>query len=439
MIRRGFKTELRWFLLFIATFSLIGYLSGFFLVSLLVALSIYVIWTFKHIYTLESWILRARQQNPPDNDLYGIWGDIADDVVLMHNRFEKEKQRLQAVVTRVQDMATALTDSVILVDKHGHIEWWNAAAQQLFDFQDVDLGHKITNLIRHPRFVDYFDDCDYDEPLALTDPRRKDLHLEFQVHIFGQGDRLIMVRDVTRIFKLEQMRKDFVANVSHELRTPLTVIRGYLETLEEANDLPTRWQKALAQMQQQTQRMAALTNDLITLSKLETDSRELHIESIDVAPLITSILDEAKAISGARGHKFTVIGANNLYLLGNARELRSAFSNLIVNAVNYSRPESTIEIICETDTSGAALHVRDQGSGIDPKHIPRLTERFYRVDSSRSVASGGTGLGLAIVKHVLLRHDAELRIHSTLGKGSCFSCYFPARRLAQAPTQKAVS
>lgn len=432
MIRRGFKTELRWFLLFVTTFSLIGLLSGFFFISLIAALGIYVIWTFKHIYTLENWILRARRQNLPDNDLYGIWGDIADDVVLMHNRYEKEKQRLQAVVTRVQEMTTALTDSVILLDKHGNIEWWNQAAEHLFSFQNMDLGHKITNLIRHPRFVQYFEEAEYDEPLSLADPRQQERRLEFQIHPFGQGDRLIVVRDVTRIFKLEQMRKDFVANVSHELRTPLTVIRGYLETLQDAEDLPPRWKKALDQMQQQSRRMASLTNDLITLSKLETDSREMHQETVALAPLLSIIADEAKAISGERGHSLTITGADKLALLGNPRELRSALSNLVVNAVNYSRPQTAIEIQCERDPTGAAIvRVRDQGSGIDAKHIPRLTERFYRVDSSRSVASGGTGLGLAIVKHVLLRHDAELRITSTLGKGSSFACHFPVQRVVE--------
>lgn len=429
MIRRGFKIELRWFLAWLFTSTLIGYLSGFFLISLLVALCLYVLWTFRQIYLLESWILRARRRKPPSIDLRGIWGDIADDVMLMHNRHKKEKERLQAVVSRVQEMATALTDSVILVDKHGRIEWWNQAAEQLIGFQSIDKGHQLTNLIRHPRFVHYFDEGNYKNPLALADLRRQHQQLEFQINTFGHDDRLIVVRDVTRLYKLEQMRKDFVANVSHELRTPLTVIRGYVETLADTDDLPPRWRNALEQMQQQGQRMTGLINDLLTLSKLETDSRETHSEMVHLGPLLNTIIDDARTISGERKHTFTLSGADKLAVIGNERELRSAISNLVVNAVNYSPPATTIEISCEVDHNGAAIHVRDNGIGIDPKHIPRLTERFYRVDSGRSAASGGTGLGLAITKHVLYRHDAELRISSKPGKGSRFSCYFPARRV----------
>ncbi len=429
MIRRGFQTELRWFLAWLFTSTLIGFLSGFFLISLLVALCLYVLWIFRQIYALESWILQARLRTPPDNDLYSIWGDIADDVMLMHNRHEKEKLRLQAVVSRVQEMATALSDSVVLVDKRGDMEWWNQAAEQLLGFQPVDKGHQITNLIRHPRFVHYFDEGKYKDPLALADLRRQHQQLEFHIHTFGQGDRLIMVRDVTRLYKLEQMRKDFVANVSHELRTPLTVIRGYVETLADTDDLPPHWRKALEQMQQQGQRMTGLINDLLTLSRLETDSRQTHSEKIDLPPFLNNIATDARAISGERNHSFTLTGTDKIALIGNELELRSALSNLIVNAVNYSPPATTITISCEADSNGAVIHVRDNGIGIDPKHIPRLTERFYRVDSGRSAATGGTGLGLAITKHVLYRHDAELRISSEPGKGSQFSCHFPAGRV----------
>jgi two-component system phosphate regulon sensor histidine kinase PhoR len=430
MIRRGFQTELRWFLAWLFTSTLVGYLSGFFLLSLLVALCLYVLWIFRQIYSLESWILQARLRTPPDNDLRSIWGDIADDVMLMHTRHEKEKARLQTVVSRVQEMATALKDSVILVDKRGDIEWWNQAAEQLLGFQSVDRGHQITNLIRHPRFVHYFDKGNYKEPLALADLRRQYQQLEFHIHTFGQGDRLIVVRDVTRLYKLEQMRKDFVANVSHELRTPLTVIRGYVETLADTDDLPPRWSNALEQMQQQVQRMTGLINDLLTLSRLETDSRQTHSEKVQLTPLLNTIVDDARTVSGERNHTFTLSGSDRLALVGNERELRSALSNLVVNAVNYSPPATNIAIACETDSNGAAVvHIRDNGIGIDPRHIPRLTERFYRVDSGRSAASGGTGLGLAITKHVLYRHDAELRISSKPGKGSQFSCHFPARRV----------
>lgn len=430
MIRRGFKAELYWFLLYISVAGLIGYLSGFFLFALLAALGLYVTWTFRQIYALEKWILRTRRRSMPDNDLAGVWGDIADDVTLMHNRFEKENQRLQAVVTRVQDMTAALTDAVVVTNHDGIIEWWNGAAERLLGFQSMDRRHAITNLIRHPRFVSYFETADYEEPLTLSDLRRQQQHLEFQVHVFAEGDRLIVVRDVTGLFKLEQMRKDFVANVSHELRTPLTVIRGYVEALAGTEAVPPVWDKALRHIQQQSVRMASLIDDLITLTRLETDLREPKQDTVALAPLFSTIVSEAQAVSGDRKHRFSVEGAEGLALTGTARELRSAFSNLIINAVNYSPPASDIRVLCREDRLGISVTVSDNGPGIDPKHIPRLTERFYRVDSGRSVATGGTGLGLAIVKHILLRHDAELKITSTLGKGSHFTCHFPHHRVA---------
>src|SRR5690606_16686574 len=187
---------------------------------------------------------------------------------------------------------------------------------------------------------------------------------------------LLIVRDTTRIFKLEQMRKDFVANASHELRTPLTVISGYLEALEDAKDLPMSWKKAVTQMQQQAQRMTTLAKDLITLSNLETQDRDLQSETVYLAPLLAVLVEEAKRISGERAHQFTVNCPSHLALSGNPRELRSAFSNVIINAVNYSPAKSTVHIECEADATGLSVQVRDQGTGIDPKHIPRLTERF---------------------------------------------------------------
>lgn len=431
MLRSGFKAEVWRCLGVIGACGIAGLIAGNLAVGLAVGSSGYLVWLFIHIYQLEEWINRTRRASaPPKEELRGVWADISYDVQLMLARHEKEKLRLQAVVHRVQEMTTALTDAVILVDRRGNMEWWNKAASRLFDFRDIDLGHKLTNLIRHPKFIQYFDLQSYATPLELT-MWRKDQHLEFQVHTFGEGERLVIVRDITRLFKLEQMRKDFVANVSHELRTPLTVIRGYLETLADSPQLPGAWQKMVLQMEQQAQRMTLLINDLITLTKLETDQKEPAAEPIPLEPLIDSIIADARSLSGEQKHELLVRGDKDLALVGSERELRSAISNLVVNAINYSPAGSRIEILYQRELNGAAVTVRDQGIGIDPKHIPRITERFYRVDTSRSVASGGTGLGLAIVKHVLLRHNAELRVNSKLGKGSEFSCHFPQSMVAR--------
>lgn len=431
MFRSGLKTELWRCFGVLSLFALIGLISGHFTATLCVGLGSYLIWLFAQIVKLEEWINRSRRSGPPpEGELQGLWKDIGYDVQLMAARHEKEKQRLQAVVKRVQEMATALTDAVVLIDPRGNMEWWNSAAQALFNFHSMDAGHKLSNLIRHPEFIQYFDKRQYQTPLELT-MWRKDQHLEFQVHTFGEGERLVIARDITRLFKLEQMRKDFVANVSHELRTPLTVIRGYIETLADSPNAPAPWRKAFAQMEQQAHRMTLLINDLITLSKLETDQKEMPKSPVSVANLVAGIVADAKTMSADRQHIFAVNGDDALALIGSERELRSAVSNLVINAINYSEPGASIGITYSSTTNGAIISVKDSGLGIEPKHIPRLTERFYRVDAGRSVASGGTGLGLAIVKHVLLRHNAELRIQSQLGRGSQFSCHFPQSMVTQ--------
>lgn len=430
MMRSGFKAEVWRCLAVVAACALIGLFCGRTAVGIALGCAGYLLWLFTRIYQLEKWINLTRRNGSPQQDLPGLWADVSYDIQRLINRHDKEKARLQGIVQRVQEMTAALTDAVILVDRKGNMEWWNQAAERLFGFRKVDAGHKLTNVIRHPNFVQYFEQKIYASPLQIS-LWQTDQHLEFQIHTYGEGARVIIARDITRLIKLEQMRKDFVANVSHELRTPLTVIRGYLETLAESPQLPVAWQKIVQQMEQQTQRITLLSNDLITLAKLETDQKEAP-KAIAVAPLIDSIMADAKAVSGGH-HELRSQGDEDLALLGSERELRSAISNLVVNAINYSPNGGLIEVIYGRDKDGAAITVRDQGIGIDPKHIPRLTERFYRVDPSRSVASGGTGLGLAIVKHVLLRHNAELVITSKLDKGSEFSCRFPASMVTDTP------
>lgn len=435
MLRSGLKAEIWRCIAIITIATLGGLVFGHATIAFAFSCCGCLIWLLIRIQRLGKWVHRARStSSPPLEELGGIWSDISYDIQLLIARHEKEKQRLQAVVHRVQEMTAALTDAVILVDRRSNIEWWNTAASLLFDFREIDRGHKLTNLIRHPGFIQYFDLKSYSSPLELT-MWRKDLHLEFQIHNFGDGERLVIARDITRLFKLEQMRKDFVANVSHELRTPLTVIRGYIETLADSPKLPPSWQRMVGQMEEQSQRMTLLINDLITLSKLETDLREPASLPIAMEPMIASVAADARQLSGARAHRIEVSGAHDLALMGNESELRSAISNLVINAINYSPAGSRIEIHYDFQSQGAVIRVRDQGLGIEPKHLPRITERFYRVDPSRSVASGGTGLGLAIVKHVLLRHNAELKIHSHPGKGSEFACYFPQSIVCRRPPE----
>jgi len=430
MPSEGYRTELVWLLGFIGAVGLLGYFFDQTLLALLIATSLYCCRIVFQTHRLARWVYHARRSTVADEGLASIWSDIAEDVRFLQLRHEREKQRLQAVVVRVQEMTTALTDGVILIDKRDNVEWWNQAAGHLFGFKEVDQGHKLTNIIRTPKFVHYFDRRDYQQPLELNSFRKEDQQLQVQVHPFGQGERLVVARDITRLFKLEQMRKDFIANLSHELRTPLTVIKGYLETLADSEQMPGNWQQPFSQMSQQASRMNGLIQDLITLSKLETQEREPQRKPVELGPLLTSVVDDAKALSSFHGHSFVVQGDLTARLLGNSDELRSAFANLVVNAVNYSPGGGKIIVSVQRSASGLEVSVKDNGVGIDPKHIPRLTERFYRVDPSRSVLTGGTGLGLAIVKHILLRHDAQLRINSMPGKGSTFYCEFPPEALA---------
>lgn len=430
MPSEGYRTELLWLLGFIGAVGVLGYFFEQTLLALLIATSLYCGRIVYQTHRLARWVYHARRSTAADDGLASIWSDIAEDVRFLQLRHEREKQRLQAVVVRVQEMTTALTDGVILIDKRDNVEWWNQAAGHLFGFKEVDQGHKLTNIIRTPKFVHYFDRRDYQQPLELNSSRKEDQQLQVQVHPFGQGERLVVARDITRLFKLEQMRKDFIANLSHELRTPLTVIKGYLETLADSEQLPKNWLQPFTQMSQQASRMNGLIQDLITLSKLETQEREPLRKPVELGPLLASVVDDAKALSTAHGHSFVVQGDLTARLLGNSDELRSAFANLVVNAVNYSPDGGKIIVSVQRSAGGLEVSVKDNGVGIDPKHIPRLTERFYRVDPSRSVLTGGTGLGLAIVKHILLRHDAQLRINSMPGKGSTFYCEFPAEALA---------
>ncbi len=428
MLRKGLATEVRWFALYFAAMVFVGFSFGYWREAAILALALYVGWTFRNLSKLERWVHSARNGDIQENTLFGLLGEITEDIRLLNHRYEKDKQRLQSIVSRVQDMTSALNDGVILADRRSNIEWWNRAAKHMLALRQVDFGHRITNILRDPRFQAYFDEEDYGEPLDIESYRNEGQQLQFQIHPFGQGERLIIVRDVTRVAKLEQMRRDFVANVSHELRTPLTVVRGYVETLLDMPELQPTLKRALEQMQQQGQRMTALVNDLIMLTKLETDDRSAHQEPVNIHQLVSLIINDARAI-GDEQHNFTNAVEDGLALRGNEKELRSAISNLVINAVKYSPEGCHIEVSSTVDSGMFALHVKDDGVGIDPIHIPRLTERFYRVDGGRSSTAGGTGLGLAIVKHVLIRHDAILKIASKPGRGSTFSCCFPNQRL----------
>ncbi|MHB9799883.1 phosphate regulon sensor histidine kinase PhoR [Pseudomonas sp. MT3] len=421
---------IRHLLLVVAGGLLVGLISGQWGWALAAALAAYLGWTLWQLLRLYNW-LKTHQSDEAPPDGYGLWGEVFDSIYHLQRRNQKARGRLQAVIDRMQESTAALRDGMILLDRDGNLEWWNQSAERLLGLKSPqDGGQPVTNLVRHPRFKEYFAHEDYREPLELTSPINDNLRLQFHITLYGAGEHLMLVRDVTRVHQLEQMRKDFIANVSHELRTPLTVIAGYLETLlDNVEEVNPRWTRALQQMQQQAGRMQSLLNDLLLLAKLEATDYPADNKPVAVDLMLLSIRNDAQALSGARNHRISLEADAKVKLKGSEAELRSAFSNLVFNAVKYTPDEGDIHIRWWADEQGAHLAVRDSGIGIDPKHLPRLTERFYRVDSSRNASTGGTGLGLAIVKHVLLRHRGSLDISSVPGKGSSFTCHFQPQQV----------
>ena len=416
----------RQLLLLLAGCLLVGLISGQYGWALAAGLAGYLAWILQQMRRLQRWLKRSQPDEPPP-DGHGPWGEIFDNLYQMQRRDIRQRGQLQSVIDRVQGSTAALKDAVVMLDSDGNLEWWNPAAERLLGLKKPqDTGHPVTNLVRHPSFKEYFDNGRHDEPLELSSPVNDRLWLQVTITRYGNSEHLMVVRDITRLHQLEQMRKDFVANVSHELRTPLTVIAGYLETMiEHTEQMPPRWPRALHQMNQQAGRMQHLLNDLLLLAKLEATSPPTNTLPVNVTALLQSIKSDAQALSAERNHRIIVEADPTLLLKGSESELRSAFSNLVFNAVKYTPDNGEVQIRWWCNEHGAHLAVQDSGIGIESKHLPRLTERFYRVDSSRASNTGGTGLGLAIVKHVLLRHEGRLDVYSTPGKGSTFTCHFP--------------
>jgi two-component system phosphate regulon sensor histidine kinase PhoR len=318
---------------------------------------------------------------------------------------------------------------VAILDDSYHIQWCNPLAEQHFGLDSKrDIGQQITYLARQPEFVQYLAIHEFSEPLVLSGARQDGLTLSIKLIPYGGNKLLLISRDITHLERIENMRRDFVANVSHELRTPLTVVNGFVETLHDMPNLENSMaRRALQLMGEQTHRMERLVDDLLTLSKLEDTLNVLQEETVDISGLLRSLHQEGQSLS-AEKHGLRLELASNCALLSNADELRSAFGNLISNAIRYTPQGGEILVSWHEQGDQPVFSVQDSGIGISPQHIPRLTERFYRVDSSRSRETGGTGLGLAIVKHIASRHQARLEIASEEGKGSTFSIVFPASR-----------
>ena len=391
----------------------------------------YVSWHVYHVHLLARWL--ASGGRAPGPATRGIWAQVFESLSRIHRQNRKRKKRLRKVVMRFQQAAEAMPDGAVVLDSDGTILWMNEASSRLLGLERPrDLGLPVTGFIRHPGFADALAAEAVDEPFHIASPLRGELQLLIRIVPYGGSRRLMLVRDVSRIHNLEQMRKDFVANVSHELRSPLTVIVGYLEALKDDELLPGEFERPVAQMSQQASRMTSIVEDLLALSRLEATPGAASAERVAVADMLESIAGDVRVLSEG-AHRISWHADPGLSLLGDWNELYSAFSNIAFNAVQHTRAGGIIRLQWMPDGAGGAhLNVTDTGDGIEAHHIPRLTERFYRVDKARSHEMGGTGLGLAIVKHVLVRHDAQLEVESRSGEGSVFSCRFPAHRVVYA-------
>jgi len=406
---------------------LLGLLLDQVLLLLLLTVALFHIRYLQSLRKLEKWLRQGGRSEPPEGP--GIWGELFNDLYRMRQRDRRNRRKMKALFKRFQETTAAMPDAIVVITEQSEIEWFNATAKKLLGLHSRDTGQRIDNLVRYPDFIRYLNSGDYNETLHIASPIDEAMTLRIRVVPYGKNQRLLVVRDVTRLQRLEQMRRDFVANMSHELRTPLTVVNGYLEALEDSEVCMAEMARPITRMREQASRMQFIVDDLLLLSRLENESHSARQKRVDVAQMLESIKVEAETLSGGE-HSVVLNGDRQLALLGEAGELRSAFTNLIVNAVKYTPAGGKIEIEWFSDHEGAHLEVSDNGVGIPREHLSRLTERFYRVDDGRSRDSGGTGLGLAIVKHVLGRHEANLHIESSFGSGSRFSCVFPPQRVA---------
>jgi two-component system phosphate regulon sensor histidine kinase PhoR len=377
-----------------------------------------------------TWLDAPHPESLPEG--WGVWEQLFAGLYHARRREQREHDENAHLLQRFRDATNVLPVGMVLLDSSQRVEWCNPAAAGHFALDaERDRGISLTHLVREPEFAAFLTQAGSREPVILHPAHRPGDSLSIQLIPFAQDSRLLISHDITRIERVEIMRRDFIANVSHELRTPLTVINGFLELLTQ--DPPTdpresaRYQTT---MLEQSRRMMRLVEDLLTLSRLEAGDQPANEEIVEMPQLVATLADEARSLSGG-AHRFELeIGPGNLR--GSGDELRSAFGNLISNAIRYTPPGGTITVRWNASREGGRFSVSDTGIGVAAEHLPRLTERFYRVDRSRSRETGGTGLGLAIVKHVLLRHQAALKIDSEFGKGSSFSAEFPATRLIPA-------
>lgn len=428
MVERLTWKKLAWELAFFYTpWVIVGWIFGYVPWLLLAATALQLVWHLHNQVRLSSWLWDEKRLTPPSGS--GNWESLFNGLYRLQQRQRRKRKELTNLIRRFRNGAESLPDAVVVFRAEGNIVWCNRLAQHLLGFHwPEDSGQPISNLIRTPDFIKYLNKKDFSEPLEMRSPLNVERMLELRIVPYTEGEHLMVVRDVSQLKQLEGMRRNFFANVSHELRTPMTVLQGYLEMTEDPDMIVgPMWTKAHGVMTEQLNRMNSLVNQLLTLSKIEAAPMHELEDVVNVPAMLEVLEKEAISLSGDDQHKLKFDVDTSLRVLGDDDQLRSAISNLVYNAVKYTPPGANIHVRWYQTAQGACLEVEDSGDGIEPQHLHRLTERFYRVDKARSRDTGGSGLGLAIVKHALSHHDSHLEIQSEVGVGSKFSFVLPSR------------
>ncbi|PCJ42775.1 MAG: phosphate regulon sensor histidine kinase PhoR [SAR86 cluster bacterium] len=419
----GIKFELKIFSIGLLVALFCSWLSGQSSLCILTLLIIYFLWHLRSAWTFFIWVDRGMKKPPPK--LIGFWHELFNTLAQRRQQQIKSVKRMRLAVKRTSQLTHAIDEGIVVLKKDLSLSWWNSTAKIQLGFQASDRGHLLTSLIREPKLINFLSQKKLAGRVELPSKVNPAKWLMFTASRFGDGDIALVVSDITPLKNAERLRKEFVGNVSHELRTPITVLRGYLETLTDGIIIDNpQVQKACEQMSEQVIRMQDLADDLIVLSKLESQSDIIEKTRIKLFPLLGSLIDEAKIMSEEQ-YNFTLDCPADIYLMAQESDLHSAIGNLLFNAVNHNPDGANINVRVIDDGISVKISVKDNGIGISADAIPRLTERFYRTDSSRNSNVGGSGLGLAIVKHVLGRYDGNLEINSRLGEGAEFICSFP--------------
>jgi two-component system phosphate regulon sensor histidine kinase PhoR len=428
----SFKTRLTTIFLVVSLISwLVGEIFGLSegLLTAVFSLSVLLIHQLWHASKLSRLLLSSNYVEAPR--ALGIWGEIYYRLNKLVRSWRDQVLEIEQQHSRFIQAVQATPNGVVMLNEDDQIEWCNGIAEQHFGVNAKrDAMQRITHILRKPSFVQYIIRQNYREPVRLTNMGVfEQFTLDVQIFPYGDKQKLLLSQDVSQIEKTDSMRRDFVANVSHELKTPLTVLSGFLETVQDLKLTEADQKKYLDLMSVQTSHMKTLVEDLLTLAKLEGNPEPPVTQVVPMGVMLSRLQSDAQGLSQGR-HQILVEKASDRNVLGDDLELYSAFGNLVSNAVRYTPDGGNITIRWADLEDGAIFTVIDTGPGIAQEHIPRLTERFYRVDRSRSRDTGGTGLGMAIVKHVINRHHGELKIESTLGVGSEFSLTFPQQRIA---------